>query len=222
MAFQNQEAHDALQPTTPGESSSDAPVVHEAPGAPGVDPHAGHDMSAATAGETHEGTEHAEGHGSGGLPQFDFAWWPGQILWFLIIFGLVLVFIRVFAAPKVGNTIEQREGHIAGQIAEARRMKEEADRKAEAAQAEIAAARASAQKVAAEARAKANAEAAARLAEEEGKLAAQSAEAEARIGTARDAAMGNVAGIAAETAEAIVAKLTGRPATAAELASARG
>jgi F-type H+-transporting ATPase subunit b len=209
MAMQTQETHEVLAPAAPGDAPA-APAAHEAPGAHGAQA------------ETHEGTEHAAGHESSGLPQFDFAWWPGQILWFLIIFGVVLIFIRMFAAPKVGNTIENREGHIAGQIAEARRLKDEADKKAEAAAADMAQARAGAQKLAAEARAKANAEAAARLAEEEAKLAAEGAKAEARIAKARDAAMTNVAGIASETAQAIVERLTGKTATAAELAKARG
>jgi F-type H+-transporting ATPase subunit b len=179
----------------------------------------GHEPGAAV---KHEGTEAAGGHESSGLPQFDFAWWPGQILWFLIIFALVLVFMKVFAAPKVGGTIENREGHIAGQIADARRMKDEADEKAQAAQAEMAQARAAAQKVASDARAKSAAEVAARLGEEEAKLAAEGAKAEARIAKARDAAMSNVAQIAADTAGLIVDRLTGKAASAAELAKARG
>lgn len=170
--------------------------------------------------ETHEGTA-AEGHGSAGLPQFDFTWWPGQIVWFLIVFFAVMAFMRFFAVPKVGGTIEAREGKISGDIAEARRMKEEADAQAQTAAAEAAQARAGAQKVAADARAKAQAEIAARLAEEEAKLAAAGAEAEARIAAARDAAMTNVATIAADTAGAIVQKLTGRAPTAAELTAAQ-
>jgi F-type H+-transporting ATPase subunit b len=173
------------------------------------------------AAETQAGAAAAEG-ASGGLPQFDFSQWPGQIAWFLIIFFAVMAFMRFFAVPKVGGTIEAREGKIAGDIADARRMKEEADAQAAAAAAEAAQARASAQRVAAEARAKAQAEIAARLAEEEAKLAAAGAEAEARIAKAREAAMVNVAGIAADTAQAIVAKLTGKSATAAELAAAKG
>ena len=77
-----------------------------------------------------------------------------------------------------------------------------------------------ARKVATEARNKAKAAISARLAEEEVKLAAVAADAEARITKARDAAMVNVAGIASETAQAIVAKLTGKTATAAELTAA--
>jgi F-type H+-transporting ATPase subunit b len=178
----------------------------------------GHEPGAAGAHEAAAG-----GHESaGGLPQFNFAEWPGQIAWFLIIFFALMLFIRFFAAPKVGGTIEQREGKISSDIADARRMKEEADAQAQAAAAEAAQARAQAQKVAAEARAKAQAEIAVRLGEEEAKLAAAGAEAEARIAKAREAAMANVSTIAGDTAEAIVAKLTGKPASKAELAEARG
>lgn len=171
--------------------------------------------------ETQEGTAPAE-QASAGLPQFDFAQWPGQIAWFLLMFVFVLLFVRFFAAPRVGGTIDLRAEKISGDIAEARRLKDEAEAKAAAAAADAAQARAAAQRVANEARAKAQAEVAARLAEEEGKLAAKGAEAEARISSARDAAMSNVAGIASDTAAAIVAKLTGKAATAAELSAAKG
>ena len=186
---------------------------HAAPAAPG------HEAGASGA---HEGAAAAGEHAKGGLPQFDLAQWPGQIAWFLIVFVTLLLFVRFFAAPKVGGTIEAREGKISGDIAEARRLKDEADAQAQAASAEAAQARAAAQKVGAEARAKAQAEIAARLAEEEAKLAATGAQAEARIAKAREAAMTNVAGIAADTAQAIVQKLTGKSATAAELAAAKG
>ena len=175
---------------------------------------------AASAADGAHGTTAVEHEAKGGLPQFDFAQWPGQIAWFLIVFFVVLAFVRFFVTPKVGGTIEAREGKIEGDIAAARRLKDEADASAATAAAETAAARASAQKVAAEARAAAQGEVAARLAEEEAKLAAVGAEAEARINTARDAAMTNVQSIAADTAQAIVEKLTGKAATSAELAQA--
>jgi F-type H+-transporting ATPase subunit b len=168
--------------------------------------------------ETQQGTEAPAA--SGGLPQFDFHWWPGQIIWFLAIFAVVLLFVRLFVSPRVGGTIDAREGKISGDIADARRLKDEAEAQAQAAAAETAQARAAAQRVAAEARAKAQAEVAAKLAVEEAKLAEKGAEAEARIGKARDAAMANVASIASETAGVIVGKLTGKVATAAELATA--
>ena len=164
----------------------------------------------------------AEGHASGGLPQFDVALWPGQILWFLIIFFGLMAFMRWFVVPRLGGTIAHREDHISGQIAEARRLKTDADAEAALAAAEMAQARAAAQRVAAEARAKAQAEVAAALAIEEAKLAEKAAAAEARITATRDQAMTNVQAITSDTAGAIVQKLTGKAITAAELAAARG
>jgi F-type H+-transporting ATPase subunit b len=159
---------------------------------------------------------------SAGLPQFDLQWWPGQIIWFLGMFLVVLVFVRMFAAPRVGGTIDARADKISGDIADARRLKDEAEAQAAAAAAEATQARAAAQRVAADARAKAQAEVSVKLAEEEAKLAEKGAIAEARIAKARDAAMANIAGIAADAAGAIVGKLTGRAASAAELTAARG
>jgi F-type H+-transporting ATPase subunit b len=171
--------------------------------------------------ETHEGTA-APGHeeGAGGLPQFDVAAWPGQMAWFLIFFVIVFILMTRVFVPRIGGTIAEREGKISGDVAEARRLKEEADAQAAAAEAETAQARAQAMKLGSEARAKAQAGISAKLAEEEAKLAATGAEAEARIAAARDAAMVNVGAIAADTAKAIVQKLTGKAASAAEISSA--
>jgi F-type H+-transporting ATPase subunit b len=172
-----------------------------------------------TAPQPQEGTAPPEG-GAGGLPQFDLAMWPGQMAWFLIFFAIVFVLmVRVFV-PRIGGAIEARDAKMAADVAEAWRMKDEAESQAKAAAEETAQARASAQRLAAEARAKAQADAAARLAAEEAKLAETSAAAEARIAGARETAMANVGTIAKDAAGAIVQKLTGKAATATELASA--
>jgi F-type H+-transporting ATPase subunit b len=171
---------------------------------------------AAAQGHAAAGSEHK----TQGLPQFDTTQWAGQAVWFLIIFGVVLALMRFVFVPRISGAIAAREGKIEGDIAEARRLKSEADAQAEAAAAETAAARAAAQKLGAEARARAQAEIAARMAVEEAKIAETTAKAEAGINAARDAAMGNVRGIAIETAQAIVGKLTGRAATAKEVDAA--
>ena len=158
--------------------------------------------------------------GSGGLPQFDPSWWAGQMVWMLIIFGVMFVLFAKVFVPKVGGTIEGREGQIAGDIAEARRLKEEAEAQAAAAASETAEARARAQRLAAEAKAKAQADAAKRQAAEEAKLNEKLAAAEASLAATRDKAMGNVQGIASDTAKAIVEKLTGEALGAAELKAA--
>jgi len=171
--------------------------------------------------ETHEGTGAPEpAGGSGGLPQFDPQWWPGEIAWLLILFLVILAYMRFFAVPRLGGTIAERDEKIAGDIAEARKLKDQAEAQAAAAAAERAQARAEAGKVALDARAKAQAEIAARLAEQEAKLAETTGAAEASIAAERDRAMANVSGIAADIATSIVQKLTGRAASAAEVAQA--
>jgi F-type H+-transporting ATPase subunit b len=158
--------------------------------------------------------------GSGGLPQFNPAWWPGQIVWLLIIFVVVYVLMAKVFVPRVGGTIADREGRIAGDISQARKLKDEAEKQAAEAAAETAKARGRAQKLAAEAKARVTAEANARQGVEEAKLAENLAVAEASIRTARDQAMSHVRTIAADAAGAIVTKLTGQAATTQEVNSA--
>lgn len=168
---------------------------------------------------TGEATE-AAGHESGGLPQFDPVWWPGQIVWLLLIFAVLYVVLSKVLLPKVGGAIETRNEKIAGDLAEARRLKEEAEAQSAAAAAEMAEARARAHRTAAEAKAKAAAEAAEREAAEQAVIDQRTAEAEAKIRAAREAAMANVRGIAIDTAQAITAKLTGQAASTKEVEDA--
>ena len=74
----------------------------------------------------------AADQGSGGLPQFDLAKWPGQMVWMLVIFGVMLfLFAKVFV-PRVGGTIAEREDRISGDIGDARKLKAQADEQAAA------------------------------------------------------------------------------------------
>ena len=158
--------------------------------------------------------------GAGGLPQFDVAMWPGQMLWVLAIFAvLYFLFSRVFV-PRVGGAIDAREDRISGAIGEARRLRDKAQADMDAAAAELGVARGRAQKVAAEAQNEAKAAAAQRQAEEETKLADVLGRAEARIAEARAEAMGHVRAIAMDTAQAMVARLTGTEASREEVSRA--
>jgi len=178
-------------------------------------PH-GADGSTPAAPHTTGGTA-AEGHGSGGLPQFDPAWWPGQIVWLLIIFVVIYVMMKRVFVPRVGGTIAKRNEQIAGDIAAARELKAQAEAQAEEAAAETAQARAQARRLAEDAKGRARAEAQERQAAEEARIAARMASAEADIRAAREKAMANVRTVAAETAEAIVEKLTGQAANKVEV-----
>ena len=158
--------------------------------------------------------------GAGGLPQFDLAQWPGQMVWMLIIFGvLFFLFAKVFV-PKVGGAIADREDRISGDVGAARKLKEQADALAADAAAEMVQARASAQKLAIDAKTKARAEAAKREALEEVKIGETLAKSEALLATAHESAMKQVRGIAEDTASLIISKLTGVAASAAEVKSA--
>jgi F-type H+-transporting ATPase subunit b len=164
------------------------------------------------------GTAQEPGHG--GLPQFRFEYWGGQIVWLLLIFAILYALLSKVFVPRLRGVQDTRAKTIADAVEQARRVQAEADAQAAAAKAEIEEARAQARRLAVEAKAKAQAELAARQAEEDKRLAAELEKAEARIRGLRDQAMANVGSIAAETAEAIVAKLTGAPVNRAEVDAA--
>jgi len=158
---------------------------------------------------------------SAGLPQFDVAQWPGQMVWMLIIFAVMFVlFARVFV-PRIGNTIAEREDRIAGDIGDARRLKDQADAEAKTAVEEMAEARARAHRLALDAKARAQEAAAAEDAREQARLAETLGRAEVRIVSARDEAMAHVREIAMQAASAMVERLTGTTPTVGQLRAAQ-
>lgn len=188
----------------------------------GVDHDGNPAAEAAEAVHGHEvpaGTSEVAAHGGegGGLPQFRFEYWGGQIIWLLIIFAILYALIAKVFVPRLRRVLDNRAETIAGALEQARRAQAEADTQAQAAQAEIDAGRGEARRVASDAKAKATESLARSQAAEDERLAGELATAEARIRATRDKAMANVQGIAVDTAQAIVEKLTGAPATAAEL-----
>jgi F-type H+-transporting ATPase subunit b len=166
-----------------------------------------------------QGVEHPH---KGGLPQFEFEYWGGQIVWLAVIFVLLYVlFARVFI-PRIRKVTDERASTIAGAIASARSVQAEADAQAEAARLALDEARAHVHRTAAEAKAKSLADSKARQGALETELNAKLAEAEARIRASRDSAMSGVAAVARDTAQAIVEKLTGLAPAAAEISAVSG
>ena len=172
--------------------------------------------------DTHATTEAAHGgeHESGGLPQFEFQHWLGQIVYLIFLFAVLYFLIARVFAPRMRRVFDEREQTINTAIATARQVQAEAAGQAEAAKAEVEAARASSRATAAAAKARVTEEANTRAAAEEAVVNARIAEAETAIGKTRDAAMANVGAIATDTAAAIVDRLTGKAPTAAEAAAA--
>lgn len=155
-------------------------------------------------GATHATTE-AE---AGGLPQFDTSVWGGQIVYLLFLFVVLYLLISKVFAPRLRRVIDERADTISTAVATARTVQAEAATQATAAKAEVDQARAASRRVASEAKARVAAEAETRRAAEEAQVNARIEAAEAKIAATRDEAMTHVAAIAAETADAIVARLT--------------
>ena len=164
---------------------------------------------------THASTEvaHAEG---GGLPQFEFQHWFGQIVYLIFLFAILYWLMAKVFVPRMRRVFDERAETISTAVATARQVQAEAASQAEVAKAEVVEARASSRAMAAAAKARVTEQANARSAEEEAVVNARIAEAEASIGQTRDAAMTNVSTIAADTARAMVERLTGTPASPAE------
>jgi F-type H+-transporting ATPase subunit b len=146
------------------------------------------------------------------MPQLDFgnSLIIAQVVWMLIIFGLLYYVMSVYALPRVESVLEERRARIAGDLAAAQAAKAEADAAMSAHRDATAKARAEAQAAIATAVQQAQAEAQQRADALNARLARQIEEAEARIASARDTAMGALRQVSAETAESLVAKLAGR------------
>lgn len=184
-------------------------------GAHGAEAASGHDVPA--------GTTEVAGHGggeSGGLPQFKFEYWGGQIVWLLLIFAVLYILLAKVFVPKLRKVLDLRAETIAAAVNQARQVQGEAEAQAQAAREEVDRARSSARSTIIEAKAKAAAELSRQQAAEDERIAGEMSAAEARIREMRDAAMSNVGTIARDTAQAMVSKLTGEPAKAAELDAA--
>jgi F-type H+-transporting ATPase subunit b len=161
--------------------------------------------------ETHltgtEATPPSE-HG-GGFPPFQKDTFGSQLLWLAIFFIALYLIASRLALPRVGSIIADRRTRIAGDLAEAARMKDAADAAIATYEKALADARLRAHAIAAETRDKLNAEAEASRKAVEADLHRKLAAAEHTIAATKTAAMANVRGIAEEAAIAIVVRLTG-------------
>jgi F-type H+-transporting ATPase subunit b len=113
------------------------------------------------------------------------------------------------ALPQIGSIIETRRARIEGDLAEAERLRKETEKAAAAYEAALAEARKNAQAIAEETRTSIKADIDNRRADVEAGLTKRISEAEARIAATKTAALANVDEIAADTAQAVVARVTG-------------
>src|SRR5271156_5914640 len=165
-------------------------------------------------------TEAPAGHGA--FPPFQAQHFPSQLMWLAIRFTLLYVLMSKVALPRIGSIFAERSQRIGDDLKAAERLKEQSDAPHSAYEQAVADARARAQSTAGETRAQQASEAAATQKRLEAQLHERLAAAEQSISATRSAALGNVPGIPADTASAIVERLIGKTPAAHEVAAALG
>ena len=143
------------------------------------------------------------------FPPFEKNTFASQLVSLVIAFVALYLIVSRIALPRVGGVLDARQNAIDGDLAQAQKLKDESDAALKAYESELDAARSRAQAIGAETREKLNAASEAERKTLEQRLAAKLAEAEKTIAATRETAMGNVRGIAADAAAAIVQQLTG-------------
>lgn len=153
----------------------------------------------------------AEPASGGGMPQLRFGdpMVIAQVVWLLIIFGLLYYIMANYALPGVAAVLEDRRRRIEGDLEAAHEAKGRADQAFEEHRAATAKARGEAQGAIAAATQRAQVAAGVQSVALNARLNTQIDEAERRIAAARDSAMGALRQVAAETAEALVGRLIG-------------
>jgi F-type H+-transporting ATPase subunit b len=150
-----------------------------------------------------------KGEHDGGFPPFNSHTFASQLIWLAFFFILLYVLMAKWALPQVGRVIDNRQKRIAGDIAEAERLKEQSDAAVAAYEKALADARARAQGIANETREKQAAAADAAHKRIEDQLNVKLAEAEKAIAATKQAAMAHVRTVAEDAAAAIVERLIG-------------
>jgi F-type H+-transporting ATPase subunit b len=153
-------------------------------------------------------TEAPAGHNA--FPPFQTENFPSQLVWLALTFVLLYALMSKVALPRIGSILAERSKHIADDLAEAERFKEQSAAANAAYEKSLADARARAQGIASAMREKQAAEAEATNKRLEAELHERLAASEQSIAATRSAAMGNVGAIATDTAAAIVERLIGR------------
>jgi F-type H+-transporting ATPase subunit b len=156
-------------------------------------------------------TAHTEAPGGhkAPFPPFQSETFASQLFWLVITFAALYLLASRVLLPRVGGIIDARANKIEGDLSEAQRFKGEADAANAAYEKALADARSRAQALANATRDKQAAETESKRKLLEQELDAKLAEAEKIIAATKASAMGNVRGIAADAAVAIVQRLTG-------------
>ena len=135
--------------------------------------------------------------------------YQSQWFWLLLVLAVIYFFVGRGIVPKVEATVDQRDAQISADLAEAERLRAEADATEEAWRAKINDAHAEAQALAHDAKDRSLRETEQRVSAADKTLAARADEAAKALDEARRSALAEIESLAVEAARDIVVKLTG-------------
>lgn len=164
-------------------------------------------------------TEHGA-HEGAPFPPMNPEYFASQLLWLAITFGVFYYVLSKTIIPRIAEIIENRQGRITADLSAAERMRADADEAQAAYEQELAAARANSQRIAQDARDGARTDADLQRKRIEAELDGKLESAQARIAEIKAKALADVDAIAEDAAEAIVAELTGQPASREDVSRA--
>ncbi len=164
-------------------------------------------IAAAAAAAEPNGSIPAGEAASASLPQLEAAWWPSQLFWLAVTFGVLYWLMASKFLPALGGAIEERRDRVADDLDQASEFKRQAEEAESAYNKSLADARAKAQAIAADTREEMDKEIAELQAETEAALDNQLAAADARITAMKTDAASKVREAAVDTARAVVEML---------------
>ena len=193
-----------------------APSGAAQPGVAGAEAHAPGNPTEGT----HSETGHAEGGHEGGFPPFNSQYFPSQLLWLAITFGVFYFVLQRVVLPRIAGILENRRDRIALDLEAAERMKSDADEAKAAYEQELAEARERSHKIAHEARDAARQDAEKERKALDAELDEKLVVAQTRIAGVRDEALKDIGQIAEDTAETILREVAGMDVSRDEVAGA--
>ncbi len=153
------------------------------------------------------------------MPQLQIGDFAPQLIWLAITFVTLYLIMARVALPRIGSVLREREKHIADDLAEAQRLKDQTSEAIAAYEQALAEARSKANAIANQTREELNAKLNAERAVIDQQIASKTAAAEARIQQIKENALGQIHEIAGETAQAVVDKLIGAKVTQKDVAA---
>ncbi len=159
--------------------------------------------------EGHDAAASGHGESEGGLPQLNISTYPSQIFWLLVMFTVLYAAFSKSILPTIGSVVNAREGMIKANLDEAQALKDKAETIQLAYEKNLELAKANAAKAVMDVELSAKKKAADQVEQFRKKADADIEAAEARVENAKDKAMSDMTGVAAEIASMAAEKITG-------------